>query len=204
MSRPALPSKLKPGAPVKRPPTSARSKEKTLERVLTKERMRRSMSRSASGTIALLRSASVTTIPGLKREASEPLLSMIPKGEPPKSRPPLFSSTANGKPLDDPKARKKAQVEAELKDAISALKKPNRALAVKELADAADKRSLPATSQPKSSTFPSPFPLVTQLTTPLRTKKTIPSPLLRPSQSHPGQQPLQRRPRHHLHLRYRL
>lgn len=161
MSRPALPSKLKPGAPVKRAPTSARSKEKTLERVLTKERMRRSMSRSAPGTIALLRSASVTTIPGLKREASEPLLSMIPKGEPPKSRPPLFSSGATVKPVDDPKARKKAQVEAELKDAISALKKPNRALAVKELADAADKRSLPATSQPKSSTSPSPSPLPT-------------------------------------------
>lgn len=171
MSRPALPSKLKPGAPVNRAPTSARSKEKTLERVLTKERMRRSMSRSASGTIALLRSASVTTIPGLKREASEPLLSMIPKGEPPKSRPPLFSTGATVKPVDDPKARKKAQVEAELRDAISALKKPNRALAVKELADAADKRSLPATSQPKSSTSSPLSPTPSQLTPPPELKK---------------------------------
>lgn len=41
----------------------------------------------------------------------------------------------------DMKAQKKAQVEAELKDAISALKKPNRTLAVKDFVEAAEKRA---------------------------------------------------------------
>jgi DNA replication regulator SLD3 len=39
------------------------------------------------------------------------------------------------------KAQKKAQVEAELKDAISALKKPNRTLAVKDYIEAAEMRA---------------------------------------------------------------
>jgi DNA replication regulator SLD3 len=41
----------------------------------------------------------------------------------------------------DLKAQKKAQVDAELKDAISALKKPNRTLAAKDIVEAAEKRT---------------------------------------------------------------
>lgn len=41
----------------------------------------------------------------------------------------------------DLRAQKKAQVDAELKDAISALKKPNRTLAAKDIVEAAEKRA---------------------------------------------------------------
>ncbi len=41
---------------------------------------------------------------------------------------------------DDTKAQKKAMVEAELHDAICALKRPNRVLAGKSLVEAAERR----------------------------------------------------------------
>lgn len=150
-------SRPKPGAPAKRPIALKKDKEKTLERVLTSERMRRSLSRGPSGALALMRSASATAIPGLKREGSEPLMSMIPRGESGslKERPGTFLSrrTSSGAG-EDPKAKKKALLDAELKNAISALKKPNRALAVREFVDAAEKRVSTGTSQLKSRCNP--------------------------------------------------
>ncbi|KAK5652553.1 hypothetical protein OQA88_10314 [Cercophora sp. LCS_1] len=147
-----VPSKSKPGAPAKRPASLKKDKERTLERVLSKERMRRSVSRGPSTALALMRSASVTHIPGLKREGSEPLMSMIPKRETSslKEKPSnLASRNAAFGIGEDARAKKKALVEAELKDAISALKKPNRALAVKELVEAAEKRVSTLTQPPK-------------------------------------------------------
>ncbi|KAK3362742.1 DNA replication regulator SLD3-domain-containing protein [Lasiosphaeria hispida] len=146
--------RAKPGAPAKRPMALRKDKEKTLERVLSNERLRRSVSRGPSGALALMRSASVTAIPGLKREASEPLLAMIPRGEmnslKEKPKPSsLFSRSTSSIFMEDSKAKKKAQVDAELKDAISALKKPNRALAVKEIVDEAERRKSTGVSQPK-------------------------------------------------------
>ncbi|KAK0729354.1 DNA replication regulator SLD3-domain-containing protein [Apiosordaria backusii] len=137
--KPAAVSKAKPGAPAKRPAALKRDSDRSLQRALSNERMRRSVSREPSKAIALMRSASATAIPGLKREGSEPLLmGMIPR--PDKSS--LKEKPTNVFPRgEDLKAKKKAQVDAELKDAISALKKPNRALAVKEFADAVDKRA---------------------------------------------------------------
>ncbi|KAK3694559.1 DNA replication regulator SLD3-domain-containing protein [Podospora appendiculata] len=143
-SKPALPTKSMPGAPVKRPSALRNDKERTLERVLSNERMRRSISRGPSGAIALLRSASTTTIPGLKREGSEPLLAMIPRkdiGAVKDKAAYLFSRSTSFGGAEDIKAKKKAIVEAELKNAITALKKPNRTLANRELVEAAEKRA---------------------------------------------------------------
>ncbi|KAK4168619.1 DNA replication regulator SLD3-domain-containing protein, partial [Cladorrhinum sp. PSN259] len=142
--KPAASSKPKPGAPTKRPIAALKKdSDRSLERALSSERLRRSMSREPSKAIALMRSASTTSIPGLKREASEPLLGMIPRMDKGslKERRTTFSRSTNSAGVQDIKAKKKAEVDAELKDAISALKKPNRALAVKELADAVDKRA---------------------------------------------------------------
>ncbi|CCC10225.1 hypothetical protein SMACR_02802 [Sordaria macrospora] len=143
-------SKPKPGAPAKRVTATKKENERTLQRVLSNERMKRSVSRGPGGTIALLRSASATAIPGLKREGSEPLLGMIPKGEAvavKEKNVSIFSRSAGSLGNnEDAKAKKKARLEAELKEAISALKKPNRALAGKEIVEEAERR----TAQPKS------------------------------------------------------
>lgn len=150
--RPASSSKAKPGAPTKRPIAALKKDaDRSLERALSSERLRRSMSREPSKAIALMRSASTTSIPGLKREASEPLLGMVPRMDkaPLKERPRAFSRSTSSIGARDMKARQKAEVEAELRDAISALKKPNRALAVKELADAVDKRASSGITQVK-------------------------------------------------------
>ncbi|EAA34929.1 hypothetical protein GE21DRAFT_1103 [Neurospora crassa] len=143
-------TKPKPGAPGKRVAATKKENERSLQRVLSNERMRRSVSRGPSGTIALLRSASATAIPGLKREGSEPLLGMIPKTEAvavKEKNVSIFSRSAGPSAnSEDTKAKKKARLEAELKEAISALKKPNRALAGKEIVEEAERR----TAQPKS------------------------------------------------------
>ena len=147
-------AKPKPGAPAKRVTATKKENERSLQRVLSNERMRRSVSRGPGGTIALLRSASATAIPGLKREGSEPLLGMIPKtGEAvavKEKNVSIFSRSAGSLANNaDAKAKKKERLEAELKEAISALKKPNRALAGKAIVEEAEKR----TAQPKSSKF---------------------------------------------------
>ena len=133
-------AKSKPGAPAKKP--MLKKDKKNLERVLSTERMRRSVSRGPTDAIALMRSASATTIPGLKRETSDhSLLGMISRKP---SGPLTEKSTArptSNSSADGEKARKKAVLDAELKDAITALKKPNRALAGKEIVEAAEKRT---------------------------------------------------------------
>ncbi|KAK3394759.1 DNA replication regulator SLD3-domain-containing protein [Podospora didyma] len=169
----AVTSKSRPGAPAKRPAAFKNDKERALERVLSKERMRRSASRGPSGAIALMRTASATTIPGLKREASEPLLAMIPRGE--KSslkekssglfpRATLFATTGNSR------AKQKTDVEAELKEAISALKKPNRALVGKEVVEEAEKRVSVGVSQLKKLKKPTRISAVQVKATPANSR----------------------------------
>ncbi|KAK4242368.1 DNA replication regulator SLD3-domain-containing protein [Achaetomium macrosporum] len=142
--KPTSAVKPKPGAPIKRLAASRRDSNRTLERALSVERSRRSVSRGPAATIALLRSASQTVIPGLKREASESSsIGLIPKAETSsfqERRTSIFSRSMSVSAADL-KAQKKAQVEAELKDAISALKKPNRTLAVKDYVEAAERRA---------------------------------------------------------------
>ncbi|KAK4190523.1 DNA replication regulator SLD3-domain-containing protein [Podospora australis] len=159
-AKPAVSTKARPGAPAKRP--AALKNERSLERALSNERLRRSVSREPSKAIALMRSASSTTIPGLKREGSEPLLlGMIPRTEKSTLKEKLAGSFPRAA---DSRAKKQAQVDAELRDAISALKKPNRALAVKELVDAAEKRASGGLSQLKKLKKPTRSPAVVKAT----------------------------------------
>lgn len=144
----------RPGAATKRPiPVKPRQ---SLQQVLIDERERRSVSRGPSRAISLMRSAS---IPGLKREASEPVsLSNIPLAETQSSqatRPGLLNTKRfSQREVDlssvigdgNPKAKRQANIEAELKDAISALKRPNRELAGKVLAESAEQRAASAST----------------------------------------------------------
>ena len=152
----------RPGAATKRPvPAKPR---RSLQRVLTDDRERRSISRgpNTSRAISLMRSATMPVVPGLKREASEaPSLSSIPAAD-------SLSLEANRggmlnlkrfsrrevdlnslAPEANSEAKKQANIDAELKDAISALKRPNRELAGKVLVETAEKRSTSA-SHPRS------------------------------------------------------
>ncbi|KAK4128197.1 hypothetical protein N657DRAFT_7619 [Parathielavia appendiculata] len=143
-AKPASTAKPKPGAPIKRAAPSKGDRARTLERALSVERSRRSVSQGPAAAIALLRSATQTVIPGLKREASESSLTgLILRADSNslRERPSSIFSRSISMSGADVKAQKKAQVEAELKDAISALKKPNRTLAVKEFVEAADRRA---------------------------------------------------------------
>lgn len=130
-----------PGSVAKRPvPTSA---PKSLDKVFSHDQLKRKASRRPTDVLARMRSATPATIPGLKREASEPaLLSAIPTGDKPlkeRSRNVLSRSVSNVS-NEDSKAQKKAKMEADLKDAILALKKPNRQLAGKAIVEEAEKR----------------------------------------------------------------
>lgn len=104
--------------------------------------------------IALMRSATSTSLPGVKREGSEPAaLRPVSKGDlnAMGQRRSSLSRSSSSNNLEDFKANKKAQVEAELKDAISALRKPNRDVVGKALAEAAQQRTV--TTQPAKSTL---------------------------------------------------
>ncbi|KAH7170675.1 DNA replication regulator SLD3-domain-containing protein [Dactylonectria macrodidyma] len=132
----------KPGAATKRP---SQQQPRTLQRALsTEQHHRRSVSRGPSNMIALMRSATSTPVTGIKREGSEPAaLKGVLKGESDllnRRSNPLSRSTSMTN-LRDNKASKKALVEAELKDAISALRKPHREVMSKELMDAAERRT---------------------------------------------------------------
>jgi hypothetical protein len=67
----------------------------------------------------------------------------------PDTRSLVRSNTIAG--VEDAKARKKAMVEAELKDAISALRKPNRDVVGKALAEAAERRATTSSSAKSES-----------------------------------------------------
>jgi DNA replication regulator SLD3 len=109
-----------------------------------------------------MRSATAPALPTLKREASEiPSLSSIPLAE---SQPlqanrggVLNSKRFSQREVDmsslaldtSAKVKKQAAIEAELKDAILALKRPNRELAGKTLVETAEQRSV-STSHSRS------------------------------------------------------
>jgi DNA replication regulator SLD3 len=145
-------SQSRPGAATKRPVPIKR--RQSLKRVLTDDRERRSMSRGPNRAISLMRSATMPMVPGLKREVSEaPSLSSIPTAElqaVEANRGGLLNSKRFSQreidlsamaPKTNTKAEKQAVVEAELKEAISALKKPNRELAGRSIVEMAEKRS---------------------------------------------------------------
>ncbi|CAM1506584.1 Fc.00g062250.m01.CDS01 [Cosmosporella sp. VM-42] len=131
----------KPGAATQRPaPAKA---PRTLQRALSTEQQRRSVSRGPSNMIALMRSAASTSVPGIKREGSEPAtLKAMMKAEANlmNKRSGSLSRSSSMTNLQDARAKKQALVDAELKDAISALRKPNREVVGKALAEAEERR----------------------------------------------------------------
>ncbi|KAL6356518.1 hypothetical protein LRP88_10119 [Fusarium phalaenopsidis] len=133
----------RPGAVTKRPTPGKPTR--TLQRALsTEQQSRRSVSRGPSNMIALMRSATSTSLPGIKREASDSAaIKSALKAEPDllNRRSGLLSRSSSMSNLQDARASKKAQVEAELKDAISSLRKPNREVVGKALAEAAERRA---------------------------------------------------------------
>ncbi|KAJ8127029.1 hypothetical protein O1611_g6606 [Lasiodiplodia mahajangana] len=150
-------SKPKPGAAAKRPAPLKSSR--TLEKVLSKEteRNRRSMSRGPSGMIALMRSASTPTIPLLKREASEPLsLASIPRADSSTYQEKHLSSIdpASARRRAETKEKRDAFVKAELRDAISTLRRPNRDVVGKAMAEADERRAVTSLSQLRKSRKP--------------------------------------------------
>ncbi|RFN44590.1 DNA replication regulator sld3 [Fusarium flagelliforme] len=141
----------KPGAVAKR--SVSGQPTRTLQRALsTDQQSRRSVSRGPSNMIALMRSATTTSLPGIKREASDSALTKSVLGNEPdlmnrKSGPLSRSSSVSN--LQDVKSSKKAQVDAQLKDAISSLRKPNREVVGKALAEVAERRATVSSSAKK-------------------------------------------------------
>ena len=142
----------KPGAAAKRPMPS--KSVRSLDRVLSNDRLKRRGSHGPADVLARMRSATPAAIPGFKREASEPAaLANIPKRDSGSLRERsnnMLSRSNSSCSVDDVKAKKKALVDAELQNAISALKKPNRQLAGKAIVEEAEKRTSLSMSQIKS------------------------------------------------------
>lgn len=153
----------RPGAVTKRAiPNSGR---RSLQRVLTNERRAREGSRGPSGAISLMRSATAPAVPTLKREESEtPSLAIIPSAD----FQPIFAGRSGVQKSKKFSQRevdlsslfnsneaksKKVSIEAELKDAISALKRPNRLLAGQTLAEIAEKRVSSAVLNQRSMSY---------------------------------------------------
>ena len=141
----------RPGTVAKRRVTS--KPRQSLQRVLTDER---------GGAISLMRSTSSLAVPRLKREGSESSLLGIPHTETQAihaSRGGILKSKKfsqrevdlSSSAIANEAKHKKLNIEAELKDAIKALKRPNRQLAVQELVETAEKRAFFAANNSRSS-----------------------------------------------------
>ncbi|KAI9904883.1 hypothetical protein N3K66_001412 [Trichothecium roseum] len=140
----------KPGAAAKR---AEPRREMSLQRALSYEQNhRRSLSRGPSSALTLMRSTSAASIPSVKREGSEPPRPGSKEGaEATRSRTSTLSRSSSAAGLQDAKAMKKAKVEAELKDAISALRKPNRQVVGKAMTEEARRKATVTRSARKPS-----------------------------------------------------
>lgn len=139
----------RPGAAAKR--VAQRREPRTLERALSfDQENRRSMSRGPRSALALMRPAASMTLPGIKREDSDsvvlPTSSSNADDGSSSSRANSLVRSSSMADLRDLKAAKKAKVEAELKDAISTLRKPNREYVSKAVVEAAEKRASASSS----------------------------------------------------------
>ncbi|KAM0322881.1 hypothetical protein ACHAQA_009223 [Verticillium albo-atrum] len=153
--------KAKSGAVAKRS-ISASKASKTIQEELAKEQSRRSVSRGPGSAIALMRSATSATLPALKRESSDQsLLSGMVKPEPGSisDRSRMLSRSNSMAALGDPKAQKKALVDAELRNAISVLRKPNREIASLDIVEAAERRTSGGLSHTRKTKKPVRHPL---------------------------------------------
>ncbi|KFY77922.1 hypothetical protein V498_09215 [Pseudogymnoascus sp. VKM F-4517 (FW-2822)] len=147
--------------------TASTESRRSLQRALTDEKLQaRSKSRRPSVAVSLLRSATAPVLPpGLKREGSEASsLSSIPTMNSQSQHASRTAAHKSRKPSqaeNDPslgtltdRNSKKASIEAELKYAISALKKPNRQLAGQTTVDLAEKRAVAGASQSRKAKKP--------------------------------------------------
>ncbi|EEH40924.2 hypothetical protein PAAG_02900 [Paracoccidioides lutzii Pb01] len=142
ISHPKSGRTAQPGASVKRT-RSQRSQQRTLQRVLTDEKLA-----SKSRAPSLSRSSSGPSIPGLKREVSEPpLLSLISGArggiQKPKrvdNREVDLDAVAKQHEMKLKKMNSLLDQKRELDAAIVALRKPNRELVAKEFVETAEKR----------------------------------------------------------------
>lgn len=129
---------LRPGAPVHRLP--GQKSRRTLERVLTDEKIV-----SRRPTPSLSRSATDSILPGLKREGSVVSLYSIPSTKVDVQTSRRYSQRevdlSAATQAHEVKLKRKANVEKELQSAITALKKPNPRMAVKEFVEAAERRA---------------------------------------------------------------
>lgn len=203
-SKPKAPSKQpRPGAVTKRPvPTK---NPRSLQRAFSTDqaqRDRRSMSRGPSKAVAALLSATEMAIPGLKKEGGESQSLMgIPRMKSDcgllRSARPGSLSRSSSMAGDDPRQRKQEMVDAELQDAISALRRPNRQLAGAAIAEAAERRTSGSLSQTRSKMAPHPIlerSGMWMLTMCCRSEETrSPVPVRpRPGQGHASAQPVPR------------
>ncbi|KAI9674696.1 MAG: hypothetical protein M1817_001599 [Caeruleum heppii] len=156
LNKAASTSKIsQPGAVTRRrPPERPR---RTLERVLTDEKTARTSSRRPSAAPSLQRSMTAPAVPGLKRETSETpsmVLASISASRGGVLKSKRFSQRevdiTAGSSSGDAKAKMKGAVENELKEAITALKKPNRGLVARSYVDSCEMRTQGATKSRKS------------------------------------------------------
>ncbi|KAI6785575.1 uncharacterized protein J7T54_005909 [Emericellopsis cladophorae] len=147
-SRSSSKQDLRPGASLKRP---APAKEpRSLKRALSMDQQhRRSLSRGPNALAELMRTTTTTTaLPSVKREASDSniLKTMVNEARTTSQGPRPLSRSSSSMTLDDPRANKKAKIDAELREAITALRKPNREVVGKALAEAAERKNSTAHS----------------------------------------------------------
>ena len=141
----------KSGTIIQRP--STRKARRTLERVLTDERL--SLQKPPP---SLLRSTTDSVLPSLKREVSDSSLMAIPASRNVMPNLKRYSQREvdlkTVSQVTEAKLRKKASIEQELQGAIAALKKPNPRMAVRELVESAEMRAAATVSKSRSRCLP--------------------------------------------------
>ena len=127
-------------------------RRKTLERVLTDDRLTR------QGSVAsLVRSNTDSAIPRIKREASEVALNEVPATKGIKAMPRQYSQreidlTAVSRAAEA-RLQRKQLIEQEKNAAIALLKKPNARMAVLDLLESKDQREAEAKARSRSMSF---------------------------------------------------
>lgn len=147
----------RPGAATKRPtaPRAPKSLSKSLEDDSQKWKASRAR---PSDALARMRSATPAAIPGIKREASEPVgLDRIPRKDKSlkeRSRN-VLSRSASSTSNAERKEQKKAEEAKHLQEAILAARKPNRSLVGRAIIEDAEKRTALSNSpRPKKQRKP--------------------------------------------------
>lgn len=150
-------SSRRPGEPESRP-RSDKKPRNPLSRVASEANHQ-----SSKPTRTLARSSTDSlVVPGLKREASEISLTQIPSRESTPAAAQFRRSASDRMRVrevdftaiqrtNDAKLKKRQEVEEKLKEAITALKRPNRAQAGREISDVSEQRRLMAQGRSRTS-----------------------------------------------------